>query len=205
LEKRTKKLLQYQARIAATRLDMRNCFCASLLLEIGMNPVPREYPSRPLVGVGVVLLRPGSDGWRVLLIKRGRPPAEGSWSLPGGAQRVGETAEAAARRELVEETGLNAGELRLVAYVDSIHRDSAQRVQYHYTILDFTGVWLGDAPRAGGDAAELRWALEAEFDDLSLWAEARRVIAAAITLVSGAGGAPAPAGKKNGGHEGRQV
>jgi ADP-ribose pyrophosphatase YjhB (NUDIX family) len=149
-----------------------------------MNPVAREYPARPLVGVGVVLLRPAPDGWQVLLVQRGRPPAQGSWSLPGGAQRVGETAAAAARRELAEETGLQAGALHLAAYVDSIHHDAAGLVQYHYTILDFAGLWQGDEACAGGDAAALHWALESEFDDLALWAEARRVIEAARAVIT---------------------
>ena len=131
-----------------------------------------------MVGIGVILLRPHGPGWQVLLIKRGREPALGSWSLPGGAQRLGETAEAAARRELAEETGLTVGPLVLAAHVDSIHQDDAGRVRYHYTILDFAGLWQGGAAMAGGDAAEAVWAGEADFDRLRLWDEARRAIAA---------------------------
>lgn len=139
----------------------------------------REYPQRPLVGIGVVLLRGTAQAWDVLLIKRGRAPAAGSWSLPGGAQRLGETAEQAARRELHEETGLTAGTLRLVAHVDSIHRDAQERIQYHYTILDFAGLCAGGEGAAAGDAVDLRWAAPAAFDALGLWDEARRVIALA--------------------------
>jgi ADP-ribose pyrophosphatase YjhB (NUDIX family) len=148
-----------------------------------MNAGSREYPARPLVGIGVVLLRRGETGWQVLLIRRGREPARGSWSLPGGAQRVGETAETAARRELMEETGLQAGALRLAAHVDSIHHDAEGRVRYHYTILDFAGLWQGGEPAAGGDAQAARWAAAEEFDGLALWKDARRVIAAAIVTV----------------------
>jgi ADP-ribose pyrophosphatase YjhB (NUDIX family) len=143
----------------------------------------REYPARPLVGIGVVLLRPEDPGWRVLLIRRGREPARGSWSLPGGAQRLGETAEAAARRELAEETGLIAGPLLLAAHVDSIHPDPAGRVRFHYTILDFAGLWNGGTAEAGGDAEALTWARESDFDGLALWVEARRVIAASCRLL----------------------
>jgi ADP-ribose pyrophosphatase YjhB (NUDIX family) len=148
-----------------------------------MNAVPREYPARPLVGIGVVLLRRAEAGWQVLLIRRGREPARGSWSLPGGAQRVGETAEAAARRELMEETGLAAGPLQLAAHVDSIHYDAAGRVRFHYTILDFAGVWQGGEPVAGGDAEAVCWAAAEDFECLALWQEARRVVAAAIVMV----------------------
>jgi 8-oxo-dGTP diphosphatase len=147
-------------------------------------PAPREYPGRPLVGIGIVLLRPAPprsqiSGVQTLLIRRARPPAAGQWSLPGGAQRLGETAEAAARRELLEETGLTAGPMKLAAHVDSIHPDQTGAVQYHYTILDFACLWQAGEPKAGGDANDVKWATEAEFDSLDLWPEARRVIAAA--------------------------
>jgi len=130
-----------------------------------------------MVGIGVVLLR----GETVLLIKRGRPPAAGEWSLPGGAQELGETAEATARRELLEETGLTAGALTLLAHVDSIHRDEAGRVQYHYTILDFCGDYAGGEARAGGDVTDVAWVHPKDFDAYNLWSEARRVIGLAIS------------------------
>ncbi len=133
----------------------------------------REYPARPLVGIGIVVLRDDA----VLLVRRGRPPAEGAWSLPGGAQELGETAESAARRELAEETGLTVGALRLAAHVDSIHRDTQGRVQFHYTILDFTARYDGGTARAGGDVTAVAWAAFNRFDDFDLWDEARRVIA----------------------------
>jgi ADP-ribose pyrophosphatase YjhB (NUDIX family) len=141
----------------------------------------REYPAAPMVGIGIVLLRQD----RVLLIKRGRPPAAGEWSLPGGAQELGETAEQAARRELLEETGLTAGALTLVAHVDSIHRDGAGLVQYHYTILDFCGDYAGGEARAGGDVTDVAWVHPSDFDTYNLWAEARRVIDLATGVSDG--------------------
>jgi ADP-ribose pyrophosphatase YjhB (NUDIX family) len=139
----------------------------------------REYPQRPLVGIGIVVLKPDA----VLLVRRGRPPAQGAWSLPGGAQRLGETADAAARRELLEETGLVVGPLMLAANVDSIHRDAEGRVQYHYTILDFAAAWQGGDPVVGGDITDLVWAPYDSFDRFDLWDEARRVIGLARTLL----------------------
>lgn len=135
----------------------------------------RAYPPRPIVGIGVAVLRPGA----VLLVRRGQPPSLGAWSLPGGAQELGETAEQAARRELAEETGLVVGPLLLAANVDSIHRDPDGRVRYHYTILDFAARWEGDEPRVGGDITELAWAPFEAFDAFDLWDEARRVVAIA--------------------------
>jgi ADP-ribose pyrophosphatase YjhB (NUDIX family) len=125
----------------------------------------REYPAAPTV----------------LLIKRGRPPAQGAWSLPGGAQELGETAEEAARRELLEETGLTVGALTLIAHVDSIHHDEGGRVQYHYTILDFYGEYTGGEARAGGDVTDVAWVHPKDFDAYNLWSEARRVIGLAIS------------------------
>ena len=142
--------------------------------------VGREYPLRPLVGIGVVLLKPHA----VLLVRRARPPAAGSWSLPGGAQELGETAEAAARRELLEESGLQAGPLHLAANVDSIHHDAEGRVQYHYTILDFAAEWIGGDPVPGGDVSDAVFAGLDDLDRYSLWTEAHRVIAAARTVLS---------------------
>ncbi len=140
----------------------------------------REYPARPLVGIGVAVLRPGA----VLLVRRGQPPNLGAWSLPGGAQDLGETAEDAARRELHEETGLVVGPLLLAAHVDSIHRDPDGRVRYHYTILDFAAAWRDGVPCAGSDVTEVAWAPFDGLDAFDLWSEARRVIAVARRLLT---------------------
>lgn len=137
----------------------------------------REYPSRPLVGIGIVVLRPDA----VLLVRRGRPPSLGEWSLPGGAQELGETAEDAARRELAEETGLAVGALTLVAHADSIHRDPQGAVRFHYTILDFAARWQEGEPRAGGDVMDARFVKLGQLDEYGLWSEARRVIELART------------------------
>ena len=135
----------------------------------------REYPSRPIVGIGVVVLRPG----HVLLIRRGRAPNAGAWSLPGGGQEIGETAEQCARRELAEETGISVGTLHLCAAVDSIHRDEDGRVRFHYTILDFCALADTTAIAAADDAAEACWAPLDALDGYALWSEALRAIASA--------------------------
>ena len=139
----------------------------------------REYPDRPLVGIGAVVLRPGA----ALLIRRAHAPSAGQWSIPGGGQELGETAEAAARRELREETGLTVGGLHLVAHVDSIHPDAAGRVQFHYTILDFAAHWAGGEPVAGSDAAEVAFVPFEALDGLGLWSETLRVISLARALL----------------------
>ena len=143
----------------------------------------REFPDRPFVGLGVVVLRSGADGTEVLLARRGKAPNLGHWSLPGGAQELGETAEAGARRELREECGIGVGPLQLAANVDSIHREPDGRVRYHYTIVDFAGLWLGDVAVAGDDVAEVAWVPVAALGPYSLWSEAHRVVAIAQQLL----------------------
>lgn len=137
----------------------------------------REYPDAPRVGVGIVLLR----GDEVLLVKRGKPPGMGQWSLPGGAQELGETAEECARRELLEETGLEAGPFHLVAHADSLHRDDAGRLQYHYTILDFGAHYVGGNAVAGDDVDDVAWVHPDRFDEYDVWPGARSVIAQAFS------------------------
>ncbi len=132
----------------------------------------REYPERPIVGIGVAVLRPDA----VLLVRRGNPPNKGAWSLPGGAQELGETCEQAARRELREECGLVVGDLHFAAVVDIITPGLAGRPRYHYTVIDYAAAWQGDAAQAGSDITELAWVGFGDFDQYDLWSEARRVI-----------------------------
>jgi ADP-ribose pyrophosphatase YjhB (NUDIX family) len=140
----------------------------------------REYPAHPRVGVGIILFR----GDRVLLIRRGTPPRVGEWSLPGGGQELGETVEETARRELAEETGLApAGPFTLVDVVDSITRDEAGRVRFHYTLVDFAARAAPGEAIAGGDCAAVAWTPLSDIGSLSLWERTRFVIAKATGLL----------------------
>ena len=123
----------------------------------------------------------------MLLVRRARAPAQGAWSLPGGAQRLGESAEQAARRELAEETGLSTGALHLAAYADSIHRDPDGRIRFHYTILDFCTAWTGGEAVAGGDAAAVTWARLDRLAEYDLWEEIARVIRLSQAILTTAG------------------
>ena len=135
----------------------------------------REYPDRPWIGIGVVVFR-GDD---VLLVRRGKPPRPGSWSLPGGAQHVGETAEQAARRELQEEAGVEVGPLFLADVVDAITHDEQGRVVFHYTIVDYCARWLSGELRAGDDVDAAAWAGPKALGAFALTPAALRVIALA--------------------------
>jgi ADP-ribose pyrophosphatase YjhB (NUDIX family) len=134
--------------------------------------VNRQYPSRPILGVGVVVWH----GDRVLLIRRNKAPRRGQWSLPGGAQKLGETVAEAARREVKEEADLEIDLGEIVATVDLIERAQDHRVRYHYTLIDFVAEAASPALRAGSDAAEARWFEVAEIETLGLWSETVRVI-----------------------------
>jgi 8-oxo-dGTP diphosphatase len=122
----------------------------------------REYPSAPMIGVGAIVV----DGDRVLLVQRGRPPAAGRWSIPGGLVDVGEPVEAAVRREVAEECGLTVRLHGLVGFVDRIIRDAEGRVQYHYVLLDFLATPESGTASAGSDARALRWSTLGELSAL---------------------------------------
>ena len=112
---------------------------------------------------GAVVFRDGADGVRrLLLARRGHEPAVGRWSLPGGRVEPDETAEAAALRELEDETGLagvvigEAGATRLPAGEDRV-----------YVIRDFVvEVDASQVPVAADDALEVGWFTVADLDDI---------------------------------------
>ena len=137
-----------------------------------------DYPNRPLIGVGVVVFKDD----RVLLIRRGKPPREGQWSLPGGRQRLGERVAEAARREVAEEAGLVVDVGPLVDVVDSITHDDKGGVQYHYTLVDVLAEWRSGEAVAGHDAAEVAWADPADLAPYDLWNETQRIIALALQI-----------------------
>jgi 8-oxo-dGTP diphosphatase len=122
-----------------------------------------EYPDVPRVAVGAIVFKAG----RVLLVKRGRPPSQGQWAIPGGRVELGETLQAAAEREINEETGLII-RARDPAYTfDVILRDDAGRVRFHYVIVDLLADYLdGGEPRPGDDAREARWVAPQDLAEL---------------------------------------
>ena len=134
-----------------------------------------DYPARPLIGVGVVVFKDD----RVLLVRRGKPPRRGQWSLPGGRQRLGETVRAAAAREVAEEAGLTIEVTALLDVVDSMTRDEDGSLAYHYTLVDFLAEWRAGVAAAGGDAAEVAWADPDHLAPYDLWDETLRIIALA--------------------------
>jgi ADP-ribose pyrophosphatase YjhB (NUDIX family) len=122
----------------------------------------REYPETPLVGVGAVVV----DQGRVLLVRRGREPLKGDWSLPGGLLELGESLEAGVIREIREETGLTVEPLKLVELLDRIHRDG-ERIRFHYIIADYLCRVVRGELNAASDADAVRWVERSEWNSHS--------------------------------------
>ena len=138
----------------------------------------REYPNRPIVGVGGVTIHEE----RVLLIKRAYPPLQGQWSIPGGGLDVGETIADGVRRELKEETGIDVRVLDHIETFERIQRDASGRVQFHYVILDYLCELIGGEAQAGGDATAVTWSTEGELARCALTETATRVIQRAFVM-----------------------
>ncbi|WP_321389137.1 NUDIX hydrolase [Emcibacter sp.] len=132
----------------------------------------RDYPDRPIVAVGVVVFK----GENVLLIRRSKPPKLNQWSIPGGAQDVGEPLEETAAREVLEETGIRFTDLKLVDALDFIDRDDNNSIRHHYTLIDYTARYENGEIRAGDDAKEARWVPLADLPDYGLWDDTIRII-----------------------------
>ena len=114
----------------------------------------REFPEAPRMAV---------DGGRVLLVRRGKEPLKGHWSLPGGALELGESLADGLVREVREETGLTVQPVELVELLDRIHREG-ERVRYHYVIADYLCRVVGGEMEAASDAEAVRWVERAEWN-----------------------------------------
>ncbi len=120
---------------------------------MGKNRTDRIYPSRPLVGVGGLVLR----GPELLLVRRGVPPSQGLWSLPGGGVELGEELAQALKREVQEECSISIEAGPIVGVFDLIYRSSADQVEFHYVLVDFLADYLEGEVRAGSDVADAVW------------------------------------------------
>lgn len=143
----------------------------------------REYPERPIVGVGGIVV----DHGRVLLVKRGRAPLLGEWSIPGGALEVGETLEEALRREIREETGLEITPLEVLAVLDRIVRDEDGRTRYHYVLVDYL-CRVENSPRpeahAATDVTECRWVEPEDLAPYQLRPDTLRLVEKALEIAA---------------------
>ena len=142
----------------------------------------REFPAHPFVGVGAIIVekaRTGDDHAgkkHAVLVKRGHPPIQGRWSIPGGVLEVGELVREAAVREAREETGLIVEPGELLGVYDRVLRHADGRVQYHYVLVDFLCRPVGGKLCAASDAAEVRWFTREELPELGLAEDTFEVI-----------------------------
>lgn len=118
----------------------------------------REYPSRPIIGVGAVIL----ENDAVLLVRRGNEPLKGIWSIPGGALELGESLIDGVRREVREEAGLEVEVGEIVEVFQRITRDAGGGIRYHYVLVDYVCRLAGGMLAAADDAAEVRWFTSSE-------------------------------------------
>ncbi|MGE0407279.1 MAG: NUDIX hydrolase [Candidatus Korobacteraceae bacterium] len=140
----------------------------------------RDYPERPFVGAGAVIVKRDAQGNRVLLVQRGNEPLKGKWTIPGGMVELGETLRECAIREAREETGLIVETGEVLEVVDSIVTGPDGGTQYHYVLVDFLCKVVGGELLAGGDAADVCWVSESNLAERELSPVATRVIGKAF-------------------------
>lgn len=122
-------------------------------------------PARPVVAVGAIVL---DDAGRVLLVRRGRPPGVGLWTVPGGKVEAGERLADAVAREVREECGLDVTCGALVEVIERIVPDPDGGPGWHYVILDYLAIPRPGAPRAGDDVTDARFVGDDELAALPL-------------------------------------
>jgi ADP-ribose pyrophosphatase YjhB (NUDIX family) len=125
---------------------------------------PREYPSRPLVGAGAVVHK----GGRVLLVKRAFPPNKGRWAFPGGLVELGESASDAAKREILEETGLKVKVEDLIDVALDIERDKDSKIRFDYVLVDYLATPVRGRVKLNAESTDYGWFSEKEVKKLPM-------------------------------------
>ena len=147
----------------------------------------REYPERPMVGVGGVVISEG----RALLVRRGGAPLEGQWSIPGGMLEVGETTVGGSAARVAEETGIEVRVGDLIEVFERITPDEDGKTRYHFVVLDYLCEAVSGEARAGSDVTDVAWAVPSELAKYSLSETATRVIFKAFEMAGRARTTPA--------------
>ena len=127
----------------------------------------------PVVAVGAVIV---VDPAHIVLIRRGRPPGLGTWTLPGGRVSRGEALSAAARREVLEETGLDVEIVSLIEVIELIGDD------HHFVVHDYLARLCGpiEALRAGDDADDARVVAVEDLEQYAVTELVKRVVTRAL-------------------------
>jgi ADP-ribose pyrophosphatase len=141
-------------------------------LKPPLLPKSEEYPDQPRVAVGAIVFKNN----KVLLVRRGKPPARDLWAIPGGSVQISETLQQAAEREIYEETGITIQALEPIYAFDYIERDELGCARFHYVIVDLTADYIGGDPRPGDDALEARWVSSQELASLRVSLKTLRLL-----------------------------
>jgi 8-oxo-dGTP diphosphatase len=131
-----------------------------------------HYPNHPRVAVGAVVFNED----KVLLVLRGKPPAEKQWSIPGGCVELGETLQEAAEREITEETGIVIQAKKPIYTFDVIEHDEDSLIRFHYVIVDLAADYAGGELRAGDDAVDVRWVSREDLKNLNVSDATRKLL-----------------------------
>lgn len=135
----------------------------------------------PLIGVGAIVFR----GEEVLLIRRGKPPFEGLWSIPGGKLQLGESIAEAVRREVREETAVEIRLLGLIGVFEALPKLDPRQTR-HIVMVDYAAEWTGGEAKAGDDALAAEFVGFREAERRLSWDETRRALARALEIRAGA-------------------
>ncbi len=127
----------------------------------------------PRPAVGAVVFKDG----KILLVLRANPPSAGKWAIPGGKVRWGETLQQAAQREVLEETGIRICAGKPIYTFDSIVRDAAGNISFHYVIVDLEAKYVSGNLCAGDDARQARWVGPESIDQLPVSRPTRKLLA----------------------------
>ena len=130
------------------------------------------YPTLPQVAVGAIVFKEN----KVLLVLRGKPPAEKQWSIPGGCVKLGETLQEATEREIREETGLTIRARQPVYTFDVIERDDIGQIRFHYVIVDLLADYIKGEIRPGDDALDVSWVSSRDVKELNVSAATRKLL-----------------------------
>jgi 8-oxo-dGTP diphosphatase len=174
---------QVKSRPFALHLNLTYCLNSGFIFLF--MAFPREYPERPIVGVGGVVIENG----KALLIRRGSEPLLGQWSIPGGTLELGETILEGIARELLEETGLTVRVLDLIEVFERINpysppesRDPDSRPRFHFVIVDYLCEKISGQTKAGGDATDFAYAAEEELPKYEMTETAMRILRKAFAM-----------------------
>ncbi len=129
-----------------------------------------------MAGVAATIL----ESHRVLLVRRGNEPNQGSWGLPGGVVELGETVRKAIVREVLEETGLIIEPVRLLTVYDAVVRDDDGAVRFHYVLCEFHCRMRGGELHSSTDASDAQWVDVLDLDSYNVSQGVKRLVSKAL-------------------------